>query len=1189
MEARAQRPPVAERPSLRAGRLVLALWLGALAGCGGGSGAPDAAPAPDVTLDAAPECAGDDDCEDGLACNGLATCSAGRCVAGAPLRCDDGLACTTDFCSEELRRCVNRALDADGDGIAAASCLDARGVPLGADCDDASAGVYPGAPEVCDPAGVDEDCDPATHGGRDGDGDGFEDAACCNGSGPGACGTDCNDAVRGAHPDATEVCNGIDDDCDGMIDEGVLVTVYRDADGDGRGDRATPMTACETTSGFSPTADDCDDTSSLRSPLLPEICDGVDNDCDGTADPADAPVVATWYADEDGDGFGGRARTETSCARPAGAWSLLGTDCDDTSASRHPAQAERCNGVDDDCNGVADFSIAPGDLEDDDLDGRPDARCTPRPVPEISDCDDRDASTSAGGTEVCDGRDNDCDASVDEDVATVAYFRDLDGDGYGSEASGTVLGCAPVAGYVARGGDCDDTRAARSPGVVEGCNGVDDDCDRAIDDGADAALCEAFPGFACAAGRCRPPAGCPPRRDDCDDIAANGCETDLDTDAANCGGCGRACVFPHVVRTVCVAGACEFDPRGDCEPGWADCVGGAADGCETRLGTASDCAGCGDTCAPMTSCDLMARACVPDPVMCTAPLADCDGLGGTCETDTSTSTAHCGGCDRPCVGGDALWGCGGGTCMVLGCTGGRLNCDGSHDNGCEVPPDDPTRCGTCTRNCLEPFTTASCTAGLCGAPFCLPGRYDCDADLGMGGSGCESATPCASVLWARAWGDTGDDRQPFGYEDVAVDGSGNVYVLTSFRTSLRVSGTTHMGPDMAHAGLLVSLDPAGDVRWAQVLAPSGVGDAYPERVVVNGSDVFVAGAVMGTGNLQLGATAVGPITNIPQGFVLRASASTGALAWGRIIGGADGVDVRALDVSAAGHVVFGGYFMATVDLGGGMTISGTDDGYVARVSVATGANVSLTHFGGPAFIAVQALDVRDFDGDVMVGGYYSDGSWTLGTTTLPEGGGMFQNDAWVARCTGALMCGQVLAFATPNDEAVLDVEAGPTDTWVFSGRYDDSTTIGAFFLSGAGTHGFLGAVGYVSGTLTWARGHEGAGTATEGIRRFQIDPSNRIHAVLSSAGGGTFASEALTLGTVVTPHLLLLDAGTTSGLAVIPLSVSQDMILNAIALHPADASNVLVGAVAGTTTIEGATMLSSAGGWDQVVLRRASP
>ncbi|MFO0685431.1 MAG: putative metal-binding motif-containing protein [Sandaracinus sp.] len=502
----------------------------------------------------APECSTATDCDDGLFCNGAESCTAGRCVAGAPQRCDDGISCTVDACSEELRTCLHRAPDTDGDGSGDASCLDETGTALGDDCDDTDGNRFPGNAEVCDPAHHDEDCVATTYGAIDADGDGFESDQCCNGT---ACGDDCNDGRRDAHPGATEVCNLLDDDCDAMTDEGVTVTVYTDADFDGDGDRdATAMQACASTAGVSVYHTDCADDDRTRSGRLVEVCDTVDNDCNDVVDDHTSDV--TWYRDADSDGFGSAASgTLVSCIPPVG-YSLLGTDCDDTTNARSPARAEICDGLDDDCNGAADFRIAAGDFEDDDHDGIADSACG---APLGRDCDDRDPSSGPGTTETCDGRDNDCDTHVDEDAMSIAFFRDEDGDGFGSAASGTIVGCVPSAGYVRRGGDCDDANAVRRPGANEGCNALDDDCDGAIDEATASAMCS-LPNTqqACIAGVCTQIA-CADGYADCT-FTVSGCETNVATDAANCGRCGSVC------GGTCMGGVCmpsapiaHFDAR----------------------------------------------------------------------------------------------------------------------------------------------------------------------------------------------------------------------------------------------------------------------------------------------------------------------------------------------------------------------------------------------------------------------------------------------------------------------------------------------------------------------------------------------------------------------------------------------------------------------------------------------------
>ena len=110
--------------------------------------------------------------------------------------------------------------------------------------------------------------------------------------------------------------------------------------------------------------------------------------------------------------------------------------------------------------------------------------CAPRDgyVANADDCDDTRYSTRPGAEERCNGADDDCDGSVDEDAADpVPLFLDPDGDGYGDAAQST-LGCAPLAGYAPAPGDCDETDPAIHPGADEVCDGIDNDCDHLPDE-----------------------------------------------------------------------------------------------------------------------------------------------------------------------------------------------------------------------------------------------------------------------------------------------------------------------------------------------------------------------------------------------------------------------------------------------------------------------------------------------------------------------------------------------------------------------------------------------------------------------------------------------------------------------------------------------------------------------------------
>ncbi len=309
---------------------------------------------------------------------------------------------------EATDHCESSCLDADGDGHMAAGCG-------GDDCDDADADRFPGNAEVCDYEGHDEDCDPSSIGVKDVDRDGFVDSGCCNGTGPSAvCGEDCDDARRNTSPIASEACDGRDNDCDGNVDEEVLVSGFRDVDRDLHGDPGQPLQACAGAGGFSSTMDDCNDAEPLSHGAQPEVTDTIDNDCDGNVDESATPV--TWYRDLDTDGFGDAdSGSVVASSRPTG-YSILATDCDDGDLARSPRASELCNGIDDDCNGQPDFRIGLNDYEDDDLDGVTDSGC---PGGAGVDCDDRDPSTRPGAPERCDGRDNDCDSRTDESCSDV--------------------------------------------------------------------------------------------------------------------------------------------------------------------------------------------------------------------------------------------------------------------------------------------------------------------------------------------------------------------------------------------------------------------------------------------------------------------------------------------------------------------------------------------------------------------------------------------------------------------------------------------------------------------------------------------------------------------------------------------------------------------------------------------------
>lgn len=211
-------------------------------------------------------CTSGDDCDDGMFCNGTEKCLGGQCLTGIVPDCDDGLSCTIDSCSENRRSCESQVPDVDGDGFGDVTCIDRAGVPLGNDCDDRNAGRFPGNLETCDRDGVDEDCDSDTLGGIDSDLDGYEDARCRNllPDGGGRSGTDCDDTDPATHPGQIEICNFRDDNCSGVADEGVQITVYKDEDHDGFGSGAASLGCLSPLT--SPFGGDCDDTRPMIRP-----------------------------------------------------------------------------------------------------------------------------------------------------------------------------------------------------------------------------------------------------------------------------------------------------------------------------------------------------------------------------------------------------------------------------------------------------------------------------------------------------------------------------------------------------------------------------------------------------------------------------------------------------------------------------------------------------------------------------------------------------------------------------------------------------------------------------------------------------------------------------------------------------------------------------------------------------------
>lgn len=331
--------------------------------------------APDTAPDVAPFC-GDgtadpnEECDDGLdnsdtvpdACR--RDCTLARCgdgVVDSTEGCDDANDVETDFCSSACvvnqgdicRECdedVQCGSEFDAcvllgtEGYCGLSCTDAAGCPRGFECRDVRSTTGASTRQCIPASGGCEGC-------FDPDRDGF-------GIGPECEGIDCRPSDASSYPGATETCDGVDNNCDGTVDEGLtLQTWYRDADQDGFGNAAQSVQACQQPEGTVASADDCDDSSRSTYPGAAELCDGLDNDCNDVAD--NGAVPRDFWPDRDGDGAGDRAATPTESCAPIAGSVTNGTDCNDGNADVRPGGTEACtNAIDDNCDGSIDCADA---------------------------------------------------------------------------------------------------------------------------------------------------------------------------------------------------------------------------------------------------------------------------------------------------------------------------------------------------------------------------------------------------------------------------------------------------------------------------------------------------------------------------------------------------------------------------------------------------------------------------------------------------------------------------------------------------------------------------------------------------------------------------------------------------------------------------------------------------------------
>ncbi|MFC1890708.1 MopE-related protein, partial [Thermodesulfobacteriota bacterium] len=672
-------------------------------------------------------------CDDGNACTMDDVCSEGTCSGGVPLD-EDGDSYVSDVCEGDdcddgnpdinpgAAEVPDDGIDQDCNGADTITCvvdadMDGFGTEAGTtvlapdgtcdtadgesnnslDCDDTDVGVYPGAPEIPGD-GIDQDCNGADTITCivDADMDGYgtdagttvlaDDGFCDTAQGESNSSDDCDDSNQDIHPEATEVCDGVDNDCSPLTDDGVDEFWFGDAcDGP---DSDLCMEGVYECSGG---AQSCTDVSGDDL----DVCDGEDNDCN----PATADGTDEAWLDDDCDGADSDFCEEGVYECAGGAQSCTDTTGDDLDV---------CDGVDNDCNPATPDGVDAEWLGDD-CDG-PDSDLCMEGVYECAGGAQSCTDNTGDDLDVCDGVDNDCNpATADGDHA----------DWLGDPCDGADSDLCEEGVYECSGGaqSCTDV----SGDDLDVCDGEDNDCNPATPDGADEAwlgdACDGADSDLCLEGELECAAGAQTCTDDTGDNLELCDGEDNDCNPATADGADEAWL----------GAACDGADSDLCEEGNYECASGAQTCSDDTGDDIEVCDGADNDCDGGT--DEEGDALCDDELYCNGPeicdgvngclagvAPDCDdGVGCTVDacnedTDRCDHTPNDGLCD------DSLW-----------CNGAET-CDEVNDCQAGEAPDCGDGVGCTVDTCNEDTDTCDHAGddGLCDDGFWCNGAETCN-------------------------------------------------------------------------------------------------------------------------------------------------------------------------------------------------------------------------------------------------------------------------------------------------------------------------------------------------------------------------------------------------------------------------------------------------------------------------------